>query len=800
MRAGRDEGGETGPCPPQVPLRRRIRGMGRGAEGILWKGRCDASPRRRRLPAMGSSHAPFPDSRRDPPSTTTGGMVPTRGDDDGTVISAGRAAPPVLATTMEEIGRALEGHALGPYRLDRFVGGGGMGAVFRAVDTTLDRIVAVKVLSREHSSDDDMLRRFKNEAQLAARLDHENIGRVHAVGDDDGWHYIVFEFIEGTNLRDLVFAEGPLDVARALRFTAQVAEALEHAAGRGVVHRDIKPSNIIVTPLGRARLVDMGLARPTTAGAPDLTASGMTLGTFDYISPEQARDPRAADVRSDLYSLGCTLHFMLTGHPPFAEGTLVQKLLQHQQSEPPPVTAERPDVPDGLERIVLRLLEKRPEDRYRFPRDLIADLSAVADDAEIDLDVGRPAINERTVHERDAATWPWLVPVALLLAIVAGLILLTVARRARMKGGSGAAGTETVSGGADSDAVPAGRTWRIVSVPEAPDDVPTLVEALAIAGDGDTIECAFSGDEDTPPVAVGDRRITIRAAPGHEPRFRFVTGQGERARDAAITVASGRLKLDGVGARVTASSSGTVALFAVASGATLELVKVALETRSSRREGALPQGDTVFVHCGPDSAGGGTTRLRFTDVEAVGEGTFLVADPGVAVDLRWERGACLTEGRFLRLDGVPRGTTVAPVNLDLEDATFVCGEGFATLLDSTVGPGIPTLAVNALSCRFLVEPGRVFVEQAGIGTPEAYRSAVTWVDRGSVYEGRGTFRRIDGAAEREELPFPAADGRPDAEGPRLSPPSTKDAAAAIPVRSGGQDPVRNLDSGGILRV
>ena len=177
---------------------------------------------------------------------------------DATVISG---QPPVGPLSMAEIGRVLEGRRLGAYQLEQFVGGGGMGAVFRALDTTLDRVVAVKVLSRQQSADEEMLRRFRNEAQSAARLDHENIGRVHAVGSEDGWHFIVFEFIEGTNLRDLVLAEGPFDVGRALNVAIQVADALEHAADRDVVHRDIKPSNIIITPAGRARLVDMGLAR-----------------------------------------------------------------------------------------------------------------------------------------------------------------------------------------------------------------------------------------------------------------------------------------------------------------------------------------------------------------------------------------------------------------------------------------------------------------------------------------------------------------------------------------------------------
>ena len=163
-----------------------------------------------------------------------------------------------------------------------------MGAVFRALDTTLDRVVAVKVLAGRQADDEEMLRRFRNEAQSAARLDHENIGRVHAVGSENGWHYIVLEYIEGRNVRDMVREDGPFDIARTVDVAIQVADALEHASQRAVVHRDIKPSNIVITPAGRARIVDMGLARlHQMAGDRDLTISGMTLGTFDYISPER---------------------------------------------------------------------------------------------------------------------------------------------------------------------------------------------------------------------------------------------------------------------------------------------------------------------------------------------------------------------------------------------------------------------------------------------------------------------------------------------------------------------------------
>ncbi len=186
-----------------------------------------------------------------------GSITPDAGDfnadqiaNQQTVISSQPwAEPPVLGTlTSREMGKLLSGQTLGHYTLQEFVGGGGMGAVFRAHDTMLNRTVAVKVLAPNQSRDEDTLRRFQNEAQSAARLDHENIGRVHYVGIDRGWNYIVFEFIEGTNLRDLVDDQGPLSIAETINYLSQLTEALAHASQREVVHRDIKPSNVIITP------------------------------------------------------------------------------------------------------------------------------------------------------------------------------------------------------------------------------------------------------------------------------------------------------------------------------------------------------------------------------------------------------------------------------------------------------------------------------------------------------------------------------------------------------------------------
>ena len=266
-------------------------------------------------------------------------------------------------------GRVMPGDRLGHFELVEYVGGGGMGRVFRAIDTQLGRTVALKVLPPEQAADPDALQRFQNEAQSAARLDHDNIARAYYVGEDRGLHYIVFEFIEGVNVRVLVERKGPLPLAEAVSYTLQVAEALAHADARAVVHRDIKPSNVLITPEGRVKLIDMGLARLRHAdpAVADLTASGVTLGTFDYISPEQARDPRNADIRSDIYSLGCTFFFMLAGQPPFPEGTVLQKLLQHQGDQPPDIRQFRPELPRGVEPRAAEDDGERPAAPLRQP-------------------------------------------------------------------------------------------------------------------------------------------------------------------------------------------------------------------------------------------------------------------------------------------------------------------------------------------------------------------------------------------------------------------------------------------------
>src|SRR5262245_48649760 len=260
-------------------------------------------------------------------------------------VSSDPAAPVV---------RELAGEMLAHFRLDDYVGVGGMGAVFRATDMRLDRPVALKILPPEQARDPEIVQRFQHEARASARLDHENIARVFFVGEDRGLHFIAFEFVEGVNVRELITQCGPLPPHEVVNYALQITGALLHATSRGVVHRDIKPSNIIITLAGRAKLVDMGLARNFERRHDGgLTQSNITLGTFDYIAPEQARDPRSADVRSDIYSLGCTLFHMLTGQPPYPEGHVPQKLLKHQAESTPDPRDHNPQVPTQLATVLM---------------------------------------------------------------------------------------------------------------------------------------------------------------------------------------------------------------------------------------------------------------------------------------------------------------------------------------------------------------------------------------------------------------------------------------------------------------
>ncbi|WP_437187653.1 serine/threonine protein kinase [Planctomicrobium sp. SH668] len=320
--------------------------------------------------------------------------------------------------------RLITGVSLGHFQIEERIGRGGMGAVFRAVDKRLGRVVAVKVLTTEHSSDPEAVQRFENEARAAAKLDHENIARVHYIGEDHGMHFIAFEFVQGANVRNLILQKGRLSSSDAINYVIQIAEALRQTSAANVVHRDIKPSNIIITPSGRAKLVDLGLARQSnTERSQELTSVGTALGTFDYIAPEQAMDARKVDVRSDIYSLGCTLYHMLTGSPPYPTGTMFEKVMNHHSAVPPNPMEKNRSVTPKLARICQKMMSANPEDRYPTPESLISDLVVVADEMGLEPTTSEAMIWRPSSEFSKASRWngirTWSLVALVLLALVA---------------------------------------------------------------------------------------------------------------------------------------------------------------------------------------------------------------------------------------------------------------------------------------------------------------------------------------------------------------------------------------------
>ncbi len=317
----------------------------------------------------------------------------------------------------------LRGRRLAHFEMEDTVGVGGMAAVIRARDTQLDRQVALKILPPEMAADLENVRRFQHEARAAAKLDHEHIARVFYCGEDQGLHFIAFEYVEGQNLRVLIEKQGTIPIAEAIHYTLQIATGLAHAAARGVIHRDIKPSNIIISDGGRAKLVDMGLARSLdTRSDQGLTHSGVTLGTFDYISPEQAMEPREADVRSDIYSLGCTLYHMLTGHAPVPEGTAAKKLQFQQHGQPVDPRQINPRIPDEVAAVLSKMMAKDPRGRYQNPEHLVSHLLLLAQ--QLAQSGGSSAKTGVLFVESVVPTAPKLRPVEVLLAAGAALVLL----------------------------------------------------------------------------------------------------------------------------------------------------------------------------------------------------------------------------------------------------------------------------------------------------------------------------------------------------------------------------------------
>jgi serine/threonine protein kinase len=270
------------------------------------------------------------------------------------------------------------GTRIGKYEVIAHIATGGMGKVYKARDERLGRLVALKVLSAQMAAKPAALERFRREAAAAARLSHKHVVTLYECGEDDGVHFLALEYVQGIDLYEYIERKGQLQPEEARRILMQAVKAIDHAFQHGITHRDIKPSNFLLSPENNrlcVKLTDLGLARTVEDEEQyRVTRAGSTVGTIDYLSPEQARDSAAADVRSDIYSLGCTFYHMLAGQPPFAEGGLGERVYKHLQEEPPDVRQLNPAVPQEMWAVLRKMLAKKPEDRYQTPSELLSDL------------------------------------------------------------------------------------------------------------------------------------------------------------------------------------------------------------------------------------------------------------------------------------------------------------------------------------------------------------------------------------------------------------------------------------------
>lgn len=265
-----------------------------------------------------------------------------------------------------------KGFYLGSYRLLRPLGRGGMGVVYLGEHYVMKRLMALKILPPEATADPRRIKRFQDEAKACAQLDHPNIVRAYDFAEAGGKLYIVMEYVDGIDLHHAVARDGRMSVAEALDALTQAAAGLAHAHERGIIHRDIKPSNLMLRTDGVVKVSDLGLARIGWVDGED--ENKRLMGTADFVAPEQAINSKSVDARADIYSLGCTLYFLLTGKAPFEGASVPQRLAKHQTAPVPDVRTLRPDCPAAIAELLMRMMAKRPEDRPKSAVELLTQL------------------------------------------------------------------------------------------------------------------------------------------------------------------------------------------------------------------------------------------------------------------------------------------------------------------------------------------------------------------------------------------------------------------------------------------
>lgn len=343
------------------------------------------------------------------------------------------AAPLIVEDNMP----SLMGKTIGHYQIISLVGKGGMGEVYRARDTKLDRDVALKILPEETPADGERMRRFVREAKAASALNHPNVAHIYEIGQAEALSFIAMEYVEGWTLAARINGH-PLETSEIVEIGSQIADALDEAHAKGITHRDIKPANVMLTPRGQVKVLDFGLAKIARPALPALasdistlakTASGVVMGTVPYMSPEQALG-REVDHRSDLFSLGVTLYEMATGRSPFAGANTVETLDRILHAQPEAMALFNDGIPADLERILNRCLEKDRDQRYQSASDLLADLQALKRSLESGGAAAPKASKPQSVTGKSPPRWRWaLVAVCVLLAVAGAFGLLNLWRQ-----------------------------------------------------------------------------------------------------------------------------------------------------------------------------------------------------------------------------------------------------------------------------------------------------------------------------------------------------------------------------------
>ncbi len=302
--------------------------------------------------------------------------------------------------------RNLNELVLGNYVILSLIGEGGMGRVFKALHRRMERLVALKLLHKGALQSEEAVQRFHREARAAGRLMHPNVVTAYDADECNGIHFLAMEFVDGTDLARLA-RKAPLSVSMAVDCVLQAARGLQFAHEQGIIHRDIKPANLLLDRRGVVKILDMGIARFSStvregedrATQAELTQAGVIMGTVDFMAPEQASNVSNADARSDIYSLGCSLYFLLAGRPVYGGDSVVEKIFAHRGDDVPSILEVRPEVPQAVDKLLLRMIAKQPRDRYQSMSDVVAAIENLIQSGLLDASVTMPSTHDVTTHD-----------------------------------------------------------------------------------------------------------------------------------------------------------------------------------------------------------------------------------------------------------------------------------------------------------------------------------------------------------------------------------------------------------------